>query len=418
MRPETKQYTAVAIVLHWAIATAIIGNLTLGWWMHEAIDVATSRAHAVEMFQLHKSIGLTVLLLSLFRLAWRLLHRAPEMPAHMKRWERIAAKSTHWAFYGLMMAMPLSGWLYVSTQWRGEVALNVPTLWFGWIEAPHLFGLNHLGEDLRQTLSGVFLEAHEAFAWGSGLLLLLHMGAALKHHFIDRDEVLAHMIPALADSRKAAAADRGRGLVLSLGLSATLIAALAVVIAVLRPAPESVGVGVGAGGGILSVPGSWIIDADQSVIRFSGTHAGKKFEGRFGRWQGDLRINLEDPTASVIRASVETASASDGISLHDRTLPQKEWFDSDNHPVATFESTQIQRLSDDSYSLDGVLRIKQNKIPVKGLKLTVSDRDLRITGMNTISRREADLGMASDPDGEWVSADIEVNVLVIASKGS
>lgn len=417
MRPESNQYTAVAIVLHWAIATAIVGNLALGWWMHEAIDVAASRARAVEMFQLHKSIGLTVLLLSLFRLAWRLLHRAPEMPAHMKRWERIAAKSTHWAFYGLMMAMPLSGWLYVSTQWRGDVALNVPTLWFGWIEAPHLFGLNHLGEDLRQALSGIFLEAHEAFAWGSGLLLLLHMGAALKHHFIDHDEVLAHMIPALADPPKEAVSDRGRRLVLGLGLSATLIAALAVVIAVLRPATESAGVRAG-GDGISTVPGSWIIDADQSYIRFSGTHAGKKFEGRFSRWQGDLRINVEDPTASLIRASVETASASDGLALHDRTLPQKEWFDSDHHPVARFESTRIQKRSDGAYSLDGVLRIKQNKISVKGLSLTVSDRGVRIAGMSTISRREADLGMASDPDGEWVSADIQVNVLVIASEES
>src|SRR3954467_2972507 len=100
------QYTAVAIVLHWAIATAIVFNLLLGWWMAHAIDEVDTKARAIVAFQLHKSLGLTVLFLTALRLLWRLAHKAPPLPAAMPRWERWAAHLTHWAFYALLIVVP------------------------------------------------------------------------------------------------------------------------------------------------------------------------------------------------------------------------------------------------------------------------------------------------------------------------
>src|SRR5689334_6801255 len=96
------RYTAVAVVLHWAIAAAIVANLALGWWMHHAIDDAGTVARAIAAYQLHKSLGLAVLALTLLRVGWRLAHRPPPLPEAMPAWERIGARSLHWAFYALL----------------------------------------------------------------------------------------------------------------------------------------------------------------------------------------------------------------------------------------------------------------------------------------------------------------------------
>src|SRR6476646_7461764 len=107
---SSERYTTVAIVLHWAIAAAILANFFVGWWMAKAIDDPATRLQAVAAFQLHKSLGLTVLALSVLRLLWRLTHRPPPLPEAMAGWEKFAAKATHWAFYALMIVVPLSGW--------------------------------------------------------------------------------------------------------------------------------------------------------------------------------------------------------------------------------------------------------------------------------------------------------------------
>lgn len=167
--------------------------------MVEAIHEDATRDLAFGVFQLHKSFGLTVLALSLFRLGWRLSHSAPALPEGMPAHERFLAKSVHVLFYVLMFAMPLSGWAYVSTGWSEsfERFFSVPTVWFGLIEIPHLPFIASLGEDARRSLGELAIEAHEVLAYGAIGLIVLHVAAALKHHLIDRDHVLAHMLPGL-----------------------------------------------------------------------------------------------------------------------------------------------------------------------------------------------------------------------------
>ncbi len=193
------RYSLVAIALHWVIAIMIMGQIAVGLWMVEAIHEAETRDLAFNVFQLHKSVGLTVLALSAVRLGWRLTHTAPALPAGMAGWERFLAKGVHVAFYGLMFAMPLSGWAYVSTGWSEsfERFFSVPTVWFGLIEIPHLTFIASLGEAARRSLGEAAIEAHELLAYGAIGLIVLHVGAALKHHVIDRDHVLTHMLPFL-----------------------------------------------------------------------------------------------------------------------------------------------------------------------------------------------------------------------------
>ncbi len=377
----------VAIVLHWTIATTLIANLALGWWMHEAIDVAETQARAIAAYQLHKSLGLTVLVLSLARLGWRWLNPPPSLPAQMPAWEQTAARVSHWALYALMIVVPFSGWLYISTQWRDDAPLNVPTLWFGLFEVPHLFGLNQLANELRHDYAEVLEEAHEWLAWSMAALLGLHVAAALKHHFIVRDDVLLRMAP------KA-------GLVIGAG-TLTLMAGL-----LLNP-PRSTQAATQIGS---SPESNWVVDAAHSEVAFSGTHAGVAFRGRFSRWQADIRFDPADLEHSQIGGTFETASAADGVALHDESLPQKEWFDVERYPQASFRSTHIA-----PDAVDGMLTIKGHVLPVK-LALKLKGDSMNISGRFEVSRKDADLGMESDAEAQYVSAAIGVEVRIEAKR--
>jgi cytochrome b561 len=181
---ETR-YGTVALTLHWLIALGIIGMLTLGKYMHALPDTDASK---FDLYQLHKSFGITILGLSVLRLVWRLVHRVPPLPAQMQGWERYAAHASHFLLYVLIIGIPLSGWALASSS-----PLGIPTIWFGLIEIPHLPGLQGFADQRAAER-----QVHEVHEWLGNLmivLLLIHVGAALKHHFWDRDEVLRRMLP-------------------------------------------------------------------------------------------------------------------------------------------------------------------------------------------------------------------------------
>lgn len=180
------RYSSAAIVLHWAIAVLILTNFAIG--------LKYGAAHGLDKFailQWHKSIGFTILALSLARLAWRLLGPAPPpLPAGMKRWEKGVAHAVHWAFYVLMIGLPLTGWVVVSAS-----PTNIPTLLYKIVPFPHLGFVHNLPMAVRRSLGDQVGEVHEWLAWSMAVLFVLHVGAALKHQFIDKDGVLARMAP-------------------------------------------------------------------------------------------------------------------------------------------------------------------------------------------------------------------------------
>lgn len=180
------RYSSVAILLHWTIAALILTNLGLGWWMQTLEGLAQ-----FEKYQLHKSIGILVLLLSVLRLVWRLTHRAPPYPDSMRSWEKLAASSVHWLLYAIMIGMPLTGWLLVSTS-----AFNLPTLLFHTVPWPHL-PVHDWPVEARMQINHLSEGAHKALAFGTAALVALHVGAALKHQLVARDKVLSRMLPRL-----------------------------------------------------------------------------------------------------------------------------------------------------------------------------------------------------------------------------
>ena len=184
---STVRYGSVAIALHWLIAAAILFMFWLGPFM-ASLDETDPRQFP--LFQLHKSIGLTILVLSVARLIWRLTNPVPDLPAHMPAWERMAARAVHYAFYVLMIVVPLFGWATVSA-----APIAVPTMWFGLFEWPDLPVLGTLPRAQKIVTQGPLQATHAILAFSMMLLAALHVAAALKHHFRDRDQVLKHMLP-------------------------------------------------------------------------------------------------------------------------------------------------------------------------------------------------------------------------------
>ncbi len=176
-------YTRTAITLHWLIALLICAAFPLGLYMH---DLPLS-PHKLRMYSYHKWIGVTVFLFAVVRLSWRISHRPPALPDSMANWEKSAAHAMHFALYALIFLAPLSGWLMSS-------AKGFQTVWFGMLPLPDLVGKD---KELGNTLQ----EVHEALNFLMLGLVLAHAGAALKHHVIERDDVLARMLPFL-NSRK------------------------------------------------------------------------------------------------------------------------------------------------------------------------------------------------------------------------
>jgi cytochrome b561 len=178
-------YSRVAIILHWIIAFFIFGQIGLGWSLG---GLANGPARGA-MIQLHKSIGITILLLSLVRLAWRLAHPAPPQVS-MPRWQRTAAGAVHWSFYVLMIGLPLTGWIMVSAS---KVAS--PIVLFGLVPWPAIPGIADLEPSSRAAWHAFGRNGHAILAFSAIALIVLHLGAVAKHQILDRDRVFARMAP-------------------------------------------------------------------------------------------------------------------------------------------------------------------------------------------------------------------------------
>jgi cytochrome b561 len=181
------RYGTVAVTLHWLIAVAIIFMLCFGLYISQLPD---SDPSLFPLVQLHKSIGLTILVLSALRVIWRLINPVPPLPDTLSPLLKVVARATHIFLYFLIIAIPLSGWAMVSSS-----RLGLPTMYFGLFEWPHIPFLASLPLPEKKQMSHLFGGMHLWLAIGAALLLVLHVGAALMHHFVYKDDTLKRMLP-------------------------------------------------------------------------------------------------------------------------------------------------------------------------------------------------------------------------------
>jgi cytochrome b561 len=177
IRNTTLRWGALAQLLHWTIVALIIVQVTLGSIAH---DLPLGMEKLVTLAR-HKSVGITILMLAAIRLLWRWFNPTPPLPPTLKPYERFLARFTHAALYVLLFALPISGWIMSS-------ARNFRVSWFSVFQLPDLVSPN-------RPLYDTMLATHQVLVWTLGVVALLHAAAALKHHFILKDDVLRRMLP-------------------------------------------------------------------------------------------------------------------------------------------------------------------------------------------------------------------------------
>ncbi|HEY8051559.1 MAG: cytochrome b [Steroidobacterales bacterium] len=173
----TRRWGSLSQLLHWTIVALLIVQVTLAF-MADDLPIGMRK---LTLLARHKSFGITILGLVILRLVWRRLNDTPILPDTLKAYERFLARFVHGALYVLLFAMPLSGWMMSS-------ARGFPVSWFGFIQLPDLVPKS-------KPLYEVLVTTHETLAWTLGVVVILHVAAALKHHFILKDDTLRRMLP-------------------------------------------------------------------------------------------------------------------------------------------------------------------------------------------------------------------------------
>ena len=171
------RYGGVAIFLHWTIAAAIFCTFPLGVYMADLPPAP----HRLELVAYHRWIGITVLALACARLAWRITHPPPTLPVAVPAWQRRVAAVAHWVLYALIVAIPLSGWAHSS-------AAGEPTVYLGLWTLP-----DPVARD--EALAGTLKRVHQGLNFALLALVIVHVSAAIKHQFVDRDGLIGRMLP-------------------------------------------------------------------------------------------------------------------------------------------------------------------------------------------------------------------------------
>lgn len=175
---NTKEhYGLMAILLHWLMALLIIGLLILGLYM-VSLPIGLQK---LKLYGWHKEFGVLVLGLVIIRITWRYTNITPLLTPYLPLWEVIAARCTHWIFYFLMLALPLTGWFMSS-------AAGLPVSFFGLFVLPSPVAAN-------ETLRILLQEVHEWLGYAIIAFICLHVAAALKHHFINKDDIMRRIFP-------------------------------------------------------------------------------------------------------------------------------------------------------------------------------------------------------------------------------
>lgn len=392
MQTEVSRYNNVAIVLHWLTALLIISMLAGGKYM---VSLAESDSLRFTLTQWHKSFGLTILALTILRIIWRLTHKTPTLPATMHTWERAVAHASHALFYLLIVFLPLSGWLLVSAS-----PLNITTYLFDWVRVPHLPIVSNASN--KAELAEQFHHLHFYASTVLIVLLLLHIGAALRHQFALKDQLMRRMSPDLSDGRFM------DGVRLSIGTLFAVTGLFWLLTNATNNENPTTDIPTNQAQSSTSTVGqndsnSWAA----AEVSYTVVVMGGSLVGDFEVARADAYIDQQNTENSTLRAIVDTASSFADSPQIDDALPEADWFDSVNFPEARFESRNISTNSDGKYNVEGKLTIRDISKEIS-FPMDV-DLDTKVaSGKFNINRLDFSIGANEQSDDSITALDVLV----------
>lgn len=415
---RAQRYSRLAILLHWTIALLIVLQIVLP----SRMEARTPEAFAIT--QLHKSVGITVLLLSLVRLAWRFLNPPPPDAPDLKRWEKGLSHATHWGFYLVMIAMPLTGWIMVSTS-----RVVVPTLLYGAVPWPDIPGFGGLAAGAKHTWHEAAEAAHGLIIKGAYVLLALHVAGALKHQlFPGETAVIPRMAPG---ARKGLGEPR----------LYLIAAAFAAVVAfgnlyqpprpkTAPPPPAPVETPVAAAPVAPATPAAvstapaappsgpvrWTV-LPGSTLAFETNWSGDPIRGRFDRWTADIVFSPDDLGGSKVSVSIDPASVKTGDDQRDASLPAADFFDVEQHPKATFTATRFAATGEGRFVAHGVLSLRGVSRPLDlPFRLKIDGDTATMSGVTSLDRTAFGVGQGEWQKTDQIPAAVKVSVSIRAKR--
>jgi cytochrome b561/polyisoprenoid-binding protein YceI len=415
---NAKSYNLGSIILHWLIAGLILFMVLLGWRLDP------HGPHIVNLVFWHKSVGISILLLSLVRIGFRLAYKAPPEPP-MPAWQAWAAKALHFGFYLVMIGMPLSGWLMVSTSAR-----EIP--FFGLLHWPHFPGV-----PIETGMEG---PVHETFETIHGLIaklliyfmIPLHVLAALKHHFIDKDEVVEHMVPGLKPEPilnwrwiiPVGVVALAVGLAEGIYRGGPAAPAEPLLETTSEAAPESAAASEEATAtssasseatsSEIAVT-TWAVDKAASKIAFATSFEGETINGSFGSYAAQITFDPEQLVKSHVKVTIDLASVTSGDSDRDTTLKSDSFFNIAVTPKAIFEAKSFTRKDAIHFVAHGKLTLHGTTKPVElPFTLTITDGVASMSGTTTLDRTAFGVGSGDYAATDTVPAKVKVDITVKA----
>lgn len=387
-------YTGAARYLHWVIAGLIVLQFVLAKWAEFAAD-ANTPLQQLALLANHKSIGMTILMLAVVRVIWRALNTPPSLPSHMATWQVWASKTAHWLLYGLLFALPLSGWLMSS-------ASAYAVSWFNLFTFPDLVAAD---ENLKSQLTQI----HELLSLLLFFLASVHILAALFHHFRDKDDILKRitspgsLLLGLAlviagvwqlgfATQKQASPTKSTHSQQTTSVEATMSAAQITI-------PQVVG---------SDLP-RWNIDYASSHIEFSAEQAGAQFAGSFSDWQAEIQFDPQQLDQSQATVLIHLASVNTQDKDRDATLDQPEWFGGRR---AQFSVNNFEALASNEYvATNATLNFGKQAHPIE-FKFTYDAQRATLSGEARLDRLALGIGTGEWLDTTWVGQFVSVKVVV------
>jgi cytochrome b561/polyisoprenoid-binding protein YceI len=443
------RYSRTAMILHWVIAFAIAFQLALGW----RFDSMAKGPGLFTAYQLHKSVGITILVLSLARLGVRLMRPRPAAAADAG-WAQLLSKIVHGALYGVMVLAPLTGWIIVST-----AKIKIPTLLFGILPWPHL----PVPKSWLDPAEGL----HALLGFVGAGLIALHVVGALRHQFLKGEPMLARMIP-FAGRRAGLAAAVALGSMFAAHASGWQMPFVGAVMsapidagditnavdapltnAVMPPAPLTNATAAVADAAkaapvtpadvpklpapppFVPLPPTPVREtlatapqpiADWTVapggrLGYVASWAGIPVNGRFNTWSAKIRFSPDKLDESVVAVTVALTSSNTADSQRDATIAGPDFFNVSANPSAAYTATKFRALGGERYEADGTLSLHGVTRPVKlSFTLKIAGDTARVSGSTRIDRTSFGVGSGDYAATDQIGGSVSVTFNFVAKR--